>query len=567
MADPQTQQPDLATSFRALPPERQKALLGKMNPQQKQNLYGALQRSSQSKPPTAKPAASSPGAGKGFTLDEKPSYLGEALSGLGRSASSLYHLPGQILTPHGIPTVNPITRTTREQDVALGPVGRLLFNPIADTERSFEDSAKAALTAKQHGEGVAGQILEYLDASMFGSAFKKMQEAGPGYAKFEPQTLGGITELGSFAALPKATKVVADLTKAPVARALSSYAEKTYDKALDVKPEASGTDPGSHMARLVGPVWSYSQAVKKAQGLIDRITPQIDKLVTDAEAKGTVVKGFDKVVDGVYDPAIKRARASGDARLVEQLKSEKVRASSTVVTDPLTKKEVNAPLDYAKGVDPVTALEKKRAVQSRGWEGGTNETIKTLNRQLGHAMAKALDAQVPGLGKLSAQDAALIDAREAANAAKAKAKVGLQDKLRGMLQAGMPGLMAYGALRLGGAGFGSYFGAAGLMYIWNKLPNATLRASAAARIADLMTGDTVVKPPVSSPRSGAEGRSGCASLDRRASGDSWWSCTDSISEYGCGTGRSGGGRADSGGSCSGCAACGCSVSGSSKRTD
>jgi hypothetical protein len=377
----------------------------------------------------------------------------------------------------------------------------LLLNPVLDIGQSVLTAEAARKKSAESGEGVAGQILSFLENSMFGGAAKKAEEAGPGYAKLTPQTVGAVSEMSTYAGLPKATEVVGKLVKPVIVKGLGTYAERTYDKALGVKPEASGTDPGGHMARLVGPVWSYSQAVKKAQGLIERITPQIDKLVTDAKSKGTVVNGLDKVVDAVYDPAMAKARNLGKVETVRRLQSEKMQASGVVAKDPLTGKETLQPIDYAKGIDPITALAKKRAVMNRGWETGDPEYVRNLNRQLGHAMADALDKQVPGLGQLSKQDAALIDAREAANAARASAKVGLQDKLKGMLQAGAPGLLAYGVLRLGGAGFGSYFGAAGLMYLWNKLPSASLRAAAAARVADILSGDSMATPP---PRSGVK---------------------------------------------------------------
>lgn len=128
----------------------------------------------------------------------EPSYAGEAIRGLGRAAVNVGSMAKGLLTPHET------FGATREQEVKMGPTGRLLYNIPADILQSMTESEAARQAAKRSGEGKAGQALAYGEKSLAGPIVKKAEEAGPGYAKFKPQTLGAVTEGVGTVAIPAA---------------------------------------------------------------------------------------------------------------------------------------------------------------------------------------------------------------------------------------------------------------------------------------------------------------------------------------------------------------------------
>lgn len=137
------------------------------------------------------------------TPKETPGYFKEIMGGLGRAVSSVAGIPRQLMTPHET------FGATREDEVKMGPVGRLIYNIPADTEQSMETSEAARKTAEQQGEGYAGQALAYGENSMLGSVVKKAEEAGPGYFKAEPATAGAVAEGGTtFGVAPKVAEGV-----------------------------------------------------------------------------------------------------------------------------------------------------------------------------------------------------------------------------------------------------------------------------------------------------------------------------------------------------------------------
>lgn len=119
-----------------------------------------------------------------------PSYLGEALAGVGRAAKGLlYDLP-----KYGASTFVPRSKG----EAVLGAVNPLTLSAkhvIQDLGSQWGQAEEASRQAKRQGEGRAGQTLAELERlPVVGGMVQKAEEAGPGYAKFAPQTLGAATE-------------------------------------------------------------------------------------------------------------------------------------------------------------------------------------------------------------------------------------------------------------------------------------------------------------------------------------------------------------------------------------
>jgi hypothetical protein len=140
---------------------------------------------------------------------KKPTYAGEIGGGVGRVLSGIAGLPKQLMTPHDT------AGATREQEVKMGPVGRIIYNTPADIESGWMNAEGARQASARSGEGIAGQALTYGEnLPIVGGIIRKAEEAGPGYAKAAPQTAGAVAEGATIAGIPKAVeKVVPPVSK------------------------------------------------------------------------------------------------------------------------------------------------------------------------------------------------------------------------------------------------------------------------------------------------------------------------------------------------------------------
>jgi hypothetical protein len=130
----------------------------------------------------------------------EPTYTGEALRGVGRAVKGLVSYPFEAMKLRsGEEGGTGITRTN------IGPTGRMLLHAGEDIIHSLEASKAAGYKAKASGEGPAGQLLRTMEEfPVLGGIVKKAEEAGPGYAKFKPQTLGAVAEGATLVGAPKA---------------------------------------------------------------------------------------------------------------------------------------------------------------------------------------------------------------------------------------------------------------------------------------------------------------------------------------------------------------------------
>ena len=205
-------QPDPISEFIALPQDRQMQLLKKLP---RENQDKLLAQVSARRSPEKKKALPAP------TYGGEIAAAGErVVSGIGGSIKNL-------LTPHET------AGATREQEVKIGPAGRLLYNIPADIEEGWMNAEAARQASAKSGENWAGQTLAYGEnLPLVGGLVRKAEEAGPGYAKFSPQTAGAVTEGATYAALPKAIEKAAPLVKKaipklPAPRAIKDLVKKT----------------------------------------------------------------------------------------------------------------------------------------------------------------------------------------------------------------------------------------------------------------------------------------------------------------------------------------------------
>lgn len=257
-------QDDIAAQWKSFDEAKRTRLLGKMTPEQKKSLRAALEGKTTTAATTPPPSDNKPAT---------PGYFREALSGLGRAAGSILSIPKQLLTPHET------FGATREEEVKMGPTGRLLYNIPADIAQSMENSEAARETVQRQGEGFAGQTLAYLENSMAGSIVKKAEEAGPGYAKLEPQTVGAVTEGVGVVEIPKlggtALSKVGELRKTAAER-VQPFARKVTGVEAAVKEEVTsaaekhGTAVAENKAKRAETIKENIHKQREARTDIDR---------------------------------------------------------------------------------------------------------------------------------------------------------------------------------------------------------------------------------------------------------------------------------------------------------
>jgi hypothetical protein len=139
----------------------------------------------------------------------------------------------------------------------------------SDTLDQFADQTKAMFDAgaKSHasGENLAGSTLAGLEqAPVIGPLVRRAEQAGPGYAKFEPATLGAVTEGATYALAPE------------LARKALGGMEK-FAKRKDYL--ADPVEAGKHVANAVNP------GAKLLPNLIENLTPEN---ISRIKAGGTV---------------------------------------------------------------------------------------------------------------------------------------------------------------------------------------------------------------------------------------------------------------------------------------
>lgn len=134
--------------------------------------------------------------------------MGEALAGVGRTIKGAASM---------IPQLWEYNKTLP---------GGIAQGVAQDLWKGITQSGEASQKAKESGEGAVGQTLAAAENyPVIGGMVKKAEEAGPGYAKFKPQTLGAATEaLSTFEGpqlaakgLEVANKVIPSLPRAGAA--------------------------------------------------------------------------------------------------------------------------------------------------------------------------------------------------------------------------------------------------------------------------------------------------------------------------------------------------------------
>jgi hypothetical protein len=171
-----------------------------------------------------------------------PGYFKEILRGAGRAITGIGSFAKQTLTPHET------LGATREQEVKMGPVGRLLYNVPADIGQALMTAEAARQASARSGENLPGQALSYLESSPIGGMVRKAEEAGPGYAKFEPATAGAATEAGTLYYAPRVAGAVIR-TPAAVKERLQPFMRTATEVRPAVKAAVErGTKVAEHMS-------------------------------------------------------------------------------------------------------------------------------------------------------------------------------------------------------------------------------------------------------------------------------------------------------------------------------
>lgn len=163
-------------------------------------------------------------------------YAGAVPRGVGKVLAGLAGMPKQLLTPHAT------YGATKEEEVKMGPVGRLLYNAPADIAQGMREANVARRKSAESGENWAGQTLSYMEnLPIAGGGVQKAEEAGPGYAKFTPETLEAVTEGATMAATPNAAKKV--LTSLPkIGGAVARVITRTTPRGIKDLVEQTKTD-------------------------------------------------------------------------------------------------------------------------------------------------------------------------------------------------------------------------------------------------------------------------------------------------------------------------------------
>lgn len=163
-------------------------------------------------------------------------YMSEAAKGIGRGIKAIaYDFPKFIVQNIGS---------------SEGPGGALLREGYEGLHRGYEARQKVA----SEGEGVAGQTLATLEQyPMIGPMVQRAEKAGPGYAKFTPDTAGVVAEGATLAAAPEVIKRIPAATKI--------LAQETAGAGKEIVADAER----SRAAKIQSQQSSYQDATQKSE--------------------------------------------------------------------------------------------------------------------------------------------------------------------------------------------------------------------------------------------------------------------------------------------------------------
>jgi hypothetical protein len=365
----------------------------------------------------------------------------EMWSGLERGVKGTVEGIKGLMTPHdtfgaerGQPGPSPFHGATGEY--AMGPIGRLLYNAPADTVQGLIEAEASRQRAARQGEGFSGQAIAYGEnLPLVGGLIKKAEEAGPGYVKLSPQTLGAMAEGATYAAMPKVAEKVAPVvghvagktaegavravtpTVEGMERRIATLGTKIAKPTVEAVTEAHerGLPRESIGAALRDRVNAFDrlQTVEKnLESEKARVGKEMEKTAANYTSRGffvdvdSVVK---KVVDGAIDRAEgRRGQGQANAALASQLK--KFREEITTMQQGTNRVPRNL-----RNMTPTDLFQYEQMIGKYGFEESHMAGAKNVAKDLRHALMRELKDKVPGFEEHAADYSRLIDAVEGVN--------------------------------------------------------------------------------------------------------------------------------------------------------
>ncbi len=390
-------------------------------------------------------------------IGETPGYFKEIMGGLGRGIAGVGSFVKQSLTPHDT------LEATRAEEVKMGPVGRLLYNIPADIGQSLLEAEKARVQSQRSGEGAAGQTLTFLENSPVGGLVRKAEEAGPGYAKFEPATAGAVTEAGTMYAAPKVVSKLVG-TPAEAKSRLQPFLRKASGAEAALEGEAVkaadkfGKDVAENKAKRTGIMKENLETQRAARMKIDQDKVLLaeknrgieaeNKTAAEKVAKrGDLTKAVDEqsvkvkqAVEGVerkvYEEGNKkfeavRAKIPGDAQVSPEPLVATVRnvEKNVLQNIPENIKEFRSILKSAPIEEGLQGFAESHGLEPIGPEPVTWDKLQSLksrldarlrsrspmNGDLKRGLYETRDAVVDNMGKLADSHGATGEWAEARN--------------------------------------------------------------------------------------------------------------------------------------------------------
>lgn len=346
-----------------------------------------------------------------------PTYTGEAWSATKSVVGGLASGMKQMLTPHAT-----AGGMSKQEEVGLGPTGRLAYNTPADLVQGGKESIQAGLASRKSGENLAGQVLsgsEHLP--IVGGLVRKAEEAGPTekgqYSRFTPQTfgslVGGVETAAMFSKGKEGVEGIKNVDVTGLGKTARRYSEEAETKYVrpdeDVQKLRGATNNVIAKHNISGNAKTVREAVDNK---INELMPRYDSMLQQLDNTGAT-KSIGSRVNAIIDDAIAKESNPVNKNKLETFKDV---LTHEVTKDQKTGKWIVNP-QKAIGLDNIKPSDIKKLVVEKADDYGFNtpadkDVIAPVARRLRYAANETMWGDVNSGKQLGRDISHLIDNKE-----------------------------------------------------------------------------------------------------------------------------------------------------------
>lgn len=437
-------------------------------------------------PKTTAPATEPKAFKPGSYSYEIPAGVGRALKGMATYFPQAAKSRGATPTFGEIVSGKPATGGDESQ---FGAVGNILMHSMEDIVVGLQHGKEARDKAAREGEGLAGQVLATLEKyPIISGAIQKAEEAGPGYFKLAPQTMGAMSELLTLKYAPKAIDKATGFLKPEALRDRAAEINTEVTKSAKI----TAADPKGTAAGL-------RVALEKIHGDFPALERDIE---VSRKAKEVLVEESLRKHDAAKTTVDMSKQVTGIISEIKQVMAQRGTLSNATI-----KALDNFQKDLSNKIDPTT-----KAVVARDWskmtprefvnltrhdgllasaakyykEGSAPRTaVENTARRIQEAGNRELGQVDPELVSNRTAESELIRARDGVRDARTKALNGTSTNLKGVFRSGTGAVALYIGLKAAGVPYAEAYAIPLLLYSVAGRPGpATARAAMYARAAE-----------------------------------------------------------------------------------